>query len=160
MDMISFWPKAAVSESEGEPIQNLSCTIDFIFLSFISQPLFDYNPTTSHREYFMMKVSTIPAPTDPENCSKRIGGIIFFFLLRAIMDVMLIGMTTLADCANNAARWYLLYAFKCGIPFGEFLKLMQHQQATHYSSYSNAIISQQCKNARYTLHNNIRCVMV
>jgi hypothetical protein len=120
---LSFWPKAAVSKSEGEPIQNLYCTIDFMVLYCISQPLFDYNPTASHREYFMMKVSTIPAPTDPKNRSKSIGGLIFFFLLRAIMDVMLIGMTTLADCANHAARRYLCYAFKCGLPFGKFGKL-------------------------------------
>jgi hypothetical protein len=112
---LSFWPKATVSESEGEPIQNSSCTIDFIVLSCISQPLFDYNPTASHREYFMMKVSTIPASTGPKNCSRCIGGLRFFFLLRAIMDVMLIGTTTLADCANHAARWYLFYAFKCGL---------------------------------------------
>jgi hypothetical protein len=152
---LSFWPKAIVSESEGEPIQNSSCTIDFIVLSFISQPLFDYNPTASHREYFMMKVSTITAPTDPKNRSKCIGGLRFFFLLRAIMDVMLIGTTTLADCANHAARRYLFYAFKCGLPFGEFRKLMHHQQATRYSNYSNALIWQQCKNARYTLQNEL-----
>jgi hypothetical protein len=117
---LSFWPKAAVSECEGEPIQNSSCTIDFIVMSFISQPLFNCNPTASHREYFMMKVSTLPALTDPKNCSKCISGLRFFFLLRAIMDVMLIGTTTLADCANHAARWYLFYAFKCGLPFEEF----------------------------------------
>jgi hypothetical protein len=152
---LSFWPKAAVSESEGGPIQNSSCTIDFIVLSCISQPIFDYNPTASHHEYFMMKVSTIPAPTDPENHSKCIGGLIFFFLLRTIMDVMLIGMTTLADCANHAARRYLFYAFKYGLPFGDFRELMQHQQATRYSNYSNAIIWQHCKNARYTLQNEV-----
>jgi hypothetical protein len=115
---LSFWLNAAVSKSEGEPIQKNYCTIDFIVLSCISQPLFDYNPTASHREYFMMKVSTIPAPTDPKNRSKCIGGLIFFFLLRAIMDVMLIGTTTLADCANHAVRRYLFYAFKCGLNFG------------------------------------------
>jgi hypothetical protein len=76
---LSFWPKTAVSESEGEPIQISSCTIDFIVLYFISQPLFDYNPTASHREYFMMKLSTIPAPTYPKNRSKCIGGLRFFF---------------------------------------------------------------------------------
>jgi hypothetical protein len=150
-----FWPKAVVSESEGEPIQNSSCTIDFIVLSFISQPLFNCNPTTSHCEYFMMKVSTLPAPTNPKNRSKCIGGLIFFFLLCAIMDVMLIGTTTLAGCANHAERRYLCYAFKCGLPFGEFRKLMQHQQATRYSNYSNAIIWQQCKHARYTLQNEV-----
>jgi hypothetical protein len=131
------------------------CTIEFIVLSCISQPLFDYNPTASHREYFMMKVSIIPAPNDPKNRSKCTGGLRFFFLLRVIMDVMLIGTTTLADCANHAERWYLFYAFKCGLTFGEFRKLMQHQQATRYSNYSNAIIWQQCKNARYTLHNEV-----
>jgi hypothetical protein len=121
-----FWPKASVSTSEGEPIQNLSCTIDFIVLSFISQPLFNCNPIASHREYFMMKVSTLPSLTNPKNRSKCIGGLIFFFLLCAIMDVMLIVMTTLDDCANHAASWYLFYSFKCGLPFGEFRKLMQH----------------------------------
>jgi hypothetical protein len=154
-----FWPKAAVIEGEvegeGEPVQNSSCTIDFIVLSFISQPLFDYNPTDSHRGYFMMKVSTIPAPTDPKNRSKCIGGLRFFFLFRAIMDFMLIGTTTLADCANHAARQYLFYAFKCGLPFGEFQKLMQHQQATHYGNYRNAIIWQQCKTARYIFQNEV-----
>jgi hypothetical protein len=124
-------------------------------LSFISQPLFNCNPTASHREYFMMKVSTLPAPTDPKNRSKCIGGLRFFFLLRAIMDVMLIGKTTLADCDNHAARRYLFYAFKCGLPFGEFRKFMQHQQSTRYRNYSNAIIWQQCKNARYTLQNEV-----
>jgi hypothetical protein len=150
---LSFWPKVVVNESKGEPIQNSSCAIDFIVLYFISQLLFDYNPTASHREYFMMKVSTLPAPIDPKNRLKCIGGLRFFFLLRAIMDVMLIDTTTLADCANHAVRWYLFYAFKCGIPFGEFRKLMQHQQSTRYSNYSNAIIWQQCKNARYILQN-------
>jgi hypothetical protein len=77
----------------------------------------------------MMKVRTIPAPTDPKNRSKFIGGLRFFFLLRAIMDVMLIGTITLADSSNHAAIRYLFYAFKCGLPFGEFHKLMQHQQA-------------------------------
>jgi hypothetical protein len=124
-------------------------------LSCISQPLFDYNPTASHREYFMMKVSTIPAPTDPKNRSKCIGGLRFFFLLSAIMDFMLIGMPALADCANHAAIWYLFYAFKCGLPFGEFRKLMQHHQANRYSNYSNAIIWQQSKKARYTLQNEV-----
>jgi hypothetical protein len=152
---LSFWQKAMVRKSEGEPIQNSSSTFDFIVLSCISQPLFDSNPAASHREYFMMKVSTIPAPTDPKNRSKCIGGLRFFFLLRAIMDIILIGTTILADCANNAARWYLFYAFKCGLSCGEFHKLMQHQQATHYSNYSNAIIWHQCKNARYTLHNEV-----
>jgi hypothetical protein len=103
----------------------------------------------------MMEVSTLPAPTDPKNCSKCIGGLIFFFSLRVIMDVMLIGTTTLADCANHAARRYLFYAFKCGLPFGEFRNFMHHQQATRYSNYSNAIIWQQCKNARYTLQNEV-----
>jgi hypothetical protein len=128
---------------------------EFIVLYFISQPLFDYNPTDSHREYFMMKVSTIPAPTDPKNCSKCIGGLRFFFLLRAIMDVTLIGTTALDDCANHAARRYLVYAFKRGLTFGELRKLIQHQQATRYINYSNAIIWQQCKNACYTLHNEV-----
>jgi hypothetical protein len=109
-------------------------------LYFISQPLFDYNPTASHGEYLMMKVSTLPDPTNPKNRLKCIGGLRFFFLLRAIMDVMLIGTTALADCANHVARRNLFYAFKCGLPFGEFRKLIQHQQATHYSNYSNAIM--------------------
>jgi hypothetical protein len=124
-------------------------------LSFISQPLFNCNPTASHSEYVMMKMSTLPAPTDPKKCSKCIGGIIFLFLLRAIMDVMVIGTTTLADCANHASRRYICYAFKCGIPFGEFRNLMHHQQATRYRNYSNEIIWQQCKNARYTLQNEV-----
>jgi hypothetical protein len=114
---LSFWPKAAVSEGEGDPIQNSSCTIDFIVLFCISQPLFDYNPTASHREYFMMKVIIIPVPTDPKNCSKCIGGVRFFFLLRAIMDFMLIVMTTLADCANHAARRYLFFCFQVWATF-------------------------------------------
>jgi hypothetical protein len=71
------------------------------------------------------------------------------------MDVMLIGTTTLADCANHAARRYLCYSFKCGLPFTEFRKLIQHQQATRYSNYNNAIIWQQCKNACYTLQNEV-----
>jgi hypothetical protein len=71
------------------------------------------------------------------------------------MDVMLIGTPILADCATHAASRYLFYAFKCGLPFGEFRKLMQHQQATRYSNYSNAIIWQQCKNAHYTLQNEV-----
>jgi hypothetical protein len=79
-----------------------------------------------------MKVSTITAPTDPKNLSKCIGGLIFFFLLRSIMDVLIIGTTTLADCANHAVGRYLFYAFKCGLPFGEFHKLIQHQQTTRY----------------------------
>jgi hypothetical protein len=114
---LSFWPKAAVSKSEGEPILNSSCTIEFIVLSCTSQPLFDYNPTASHREYLMLKVSTIPAPINPNNRSKYIGGLRFFYLLRAIMDVMLMDTTILVDCANHASRWYLFYAFKCGPPF-------------------------------------------
>jgi hypothetical protein len=77
---LSCWPKAAVSNSEGEPIQKKSYTIDFIVLPCISQPLFDYNPTASHREYFMIKVSTIPAPIDPKNHLKCIGGFKFFSL--------------------------------------------------------------------------------
>jgi hypothetical protein len=71
------------------------------------------------------------------------------------MDVMLIDTTALADCANHAARRYLFYAFKCWLPFGEFRMLMQHQQATRYSNYINAIIWQQCKNARYTIQNEV-----
>jgi hypothetical protein len=132
--LLSFWPKAAVSESEGEPIQNSPCTIDFIVLYFISQPLFNYKPTASHHEYFMMKVSTIPVPTYPKNCKKCIGGLRLFFLLHIIMYVMLIVTITLADCANHAVRRYLFYAFNRGLPFGEFSKLMQHQQATRYSN--------------------------
>jgi hypothetical protein len=71
------------------------------------------------------------------------------------MDVMIIGTTTLAECANHTPRRYLFYAFKCGLPFGEFRKLMQHQQAIHYSNYRNAIIWQQCKSACYTLQNEV-----
>jgi hypothetical protein len=74
-----FWSKAEVSESEGEPIQNLSCTIDFIVLSVISQPLFDCDPTASHREYFMMKMSNLPAPTDPKNVRSVLVGLDFSF---------------------------------------------------------------------------------
>jgi hypothetical protein len=102
---LSFWPKAAVSESEGDPIQNPSCTIDFTMFFCISQPLFNHSPKASHRDFFMIQNSTIPALTDAKNCSKCIGGLRFLFLLRAIMDVMLIGTITLADCANHAARW-------------------------------------------------------
>jgi hypothetical protein len=152
---LSFWPKAAVSEGEGEPIQNLSCTIDFTMLFCISQPLFNYNPTASHRKYFIMKVTTIPAPIDDKTRSKCIGGLQFFFLLHAIMDVMLISTTSLADCASHAVRRYLFYAFRCGLPFSEFHKFIQHQQATRCSTYTNAIIWQQCNNARYTIHNEV-----
>jgi hypothetical protein len=56
---LSFWTKAALSESEGEPIQNSSCTIDFTIFFCISQPLFNYNPTASHSDFFIVKVSTI-----------------------------------------------------------------------------------------------------
>jgi hypothetical protein len=93
----------------------------------------------------MMKVSTIPVPTDARNRSKCIGWVIFFFLLCAIINVILIGTSTLAECADHAVRWYLFYAFKCGLPFGEFPN----------SNYSNAIIWQQCKNARCTLQNEV-----
>jgi hypothetical protein len=102
---LSFWPKAALNKSVGEPFQNFSCTIDFTIFFCVSQPLFNYNPKASHREFLIMKISTIPAPTDAKNCSKRIGGLRFFLLL-AIMDAMLIGTTTLAECANHAARLY------------------------------------------------------
>jgi hypothetical protein len=103
----------------------------------------------------MMKISTIPALTDAKNHLKCTGGLRFLFLLRAIMDVMLIDTTTLDECVDHAARHYLLYAFNCGLPFIEFRKLMQHQQATCYSNYTNAIILQQCKNAHYMLQNEV-----
>jgi hypothetical protein len=68
---------------------------------------------------------------------------------------MLIGTTTLAECSNHAAIRYFFYDYKCGLPFIEFRKLMQHQQATHYSNYTNVIIWQQCNNAHYTLQNEV-----
>jgi hypothetical protein len=144
-----------VSKSEGEPIQNVSCTIDFAVFLCISQPLFNYNPTASHHDFSIMKISTIPAPTDTKNHSKSIGGLSFFFLLCAIMDFVLISTATLAECANHASMPYLFYAFKCGLPFIEFRKLMQHQQATCYINYTNVIIWQQCNNAHYTLQNEV-----
>jgi hypothetical protein len=144
---LSCWPKA---------IHSVSCNIDFTFFLCISQPLFNYTPPDSHRDFLMMKVSTIPAPTNTKNCSKCIGGLRFLCLLCVTMDVMLISTTALDNyCANHAARQYMLYAFKCGLPFAEFRKLMQHQQATRYSNYTNAIIWQQCKNVRYKLQNEV-----
>jgi hypothetical protein len=103
----------------------------------------------------LSKVGSLPTRVDPKNWIKTFGGLRFCFQFRALMDVMHFGNVKIMYCANKACHQFIFYAYKYGLHYAEFFKMIQDQQHGRGKTYTNQVMWTQGKNARYLFQNEV-----